>query len=142
LAEKRMASRGVAVICNESSWATKAICLRTWMLVGSTATLFRRTSVVTLMRPPVLARPAKMFSSDVLLLSEAIENNVRLDVSSIDQPIHSSVGKDHRHHVPGSRRTHDGRGLGHWHFPPHILEKLKIGFATLASQRHIDISPG
>ena len=63
LAENKIASRGVEVTCNESSWATNAILFRTSILVGSTEKLFRRTSLSTTNGPPVLARPDKTFSS-------------------------------------------------------------------------------
>mmetsp|Transcript_14204 Transcript_14204/g.27188 ORF Transcript_14204/g.27188 Transcript_14204/m.27188 type:complete len:206 (+) Transcript_14204:1605-2222(+) len=71
LAEKKSASRTVAVAWSESSWATKAMDCRTCIRVGSTVALFRRTSAWTctlggvlmfVLLPLVLARPLKTFN--------------------------------------------------------------------------------
>ena len=62
-----MASRGVDVTERLSSWATKAICLRTCkLLAGSTCALLSRISACISTPQREEARPAKILSSDVL----------------------------------------------------------------------------
>lgn len=66
LAEKRIHSRGVEEIMRESSCATKAICLRISIFVGSTARLSRRTSASTVNEPALEVLPDNTFSKEVL----------------------------------------------------------------------------
>lgn len=66
LAENRIHSRGVDEIIRESSCATKAICLRFSMLVGSTTRLSRRRSASTVRAPALEVLPDKMLSNEVL----------------------------------------------------------------------------